>query len=92
MLQPAGMQADHGCRACVIGRSLPVCKQGIVAKTLSVVVGCTPPVCQQVMVSGLDDAPAAVPPDPAECFTAAEALLPGKVPQPKPGEPQVIVL
>lgn len=46
--------------------------------------------CVQVMVSGLDDAPA-IPPDPAECFTAAEALLPGKVPQPKPGELQVTV-
>ena len=87
--------------------NLSVCKQVMIGKALSVdAVGvarvcdgnrvflgsCSPPVCEQVMISGLDDAPAAVPPDPAECFTAAEALLPGKVPQPKPGEPQVIGL
>lgn len=44
----------------------------------------------QVMTAGLDEVPP-VPPDPAECFTAAEALLPGKVPQRKPGELQVMM-
>ena len=51
-----------------------------------------PPLCEQVLVSGLDDTSAAVPSDPAECFAAAEALIPGRVPQPKPGEAQVISL
>ena len=63
----------------------------MILSELLVAVACNRLVFQQVMVSGLDDAPTA-PSDPAECFTAAEALLPGKLPEPKPGEPQVLVL
>lgn len=48
--------------------------------------------CVQVMQSGLDDAPPAGPLKPEEFLTAAEALIPGKAPQPKPGEAQVFSL